>query len=206
VNKSVNTSLRPNPAGDWPQVDSAAYVDPTAKIIGNVRIGPGVFIGPNAVIRADEIDENGQVQPVDIGAQCNVQDGVIIHALGGTCVTIGQRTSLSHGCTIHGPCTVGKGCFIGFRSVLYDAGLGDGVFVGTGAVVQGVRLDSNSLVSPASRVLCQEHVLLSVGQTGSNERLFMDRVIAANLKLVKGYNRPNEKSSLEGKARVIMPI
>jgi carbonic anhydrase/acetyltransferase-like protein (isoleucine patch superfamily) len=206
MNKSVNTSLRPNPAGDWPQVDMTAYIDPTAVIIGNVHLGPDVFIGPNAIIRADETDAAGQVQPIQIEAQCNVQDGVIIHALGGTCVTIGQRTSLSHGCTIHGPCTVGKGCFIGFRSVLYDAVLGDGVFVGTGAIVQGVGLESNSFVSPAGRVLCQEHVILSVGLTGSNERQFMDRVIAANLKLVKGYNRPNEKSSLEGKVRVIMPI
>jgi hypothetical protein len=67
-------------------------------------------------------------------------------------------------------------------------------------------LESNSFVSPASRVLCQEHVILSVGLTGPNERQFMDRVTAANLKLVKGYNRPNEKSSLERKARVIMPL
>jgi carbonic anhydrase/acetyltransferase-like protein (isoleucine patch superfamily) len=206
MNKSVNSSLRPNSAGDWPQVDPTACIDPTAQIIGNVHIGPDVFIGPYAVIRADEADTEGRVHPVTIEAQCNVQDGVIIHALGGTCVTIGHRTSLSHGCTIHGPCSVGKGCFIGFRSVLYDTVLGDGVFIGTGAIVQGVRLESNSFVSPAGRVLCQEHVILSVGLTGSIERQFMNRVIAANLILVKGYNRPNEKKSSERKTRAIMPL
>jgi carbonic anhydrase/acetyltransferase-like protein (isoleucine patch superfamily) len=206
MNNLVNASLRPNPVGDWPQVDPTAHIDPTARIIGNVYIGPEVFVGPYAVIRADETGPDGKVMPLTIGAQCNIQDGVIIHALGGTSVIVGKRTSLSHGCTVHGPCTVGNGCFVGFRSVLYDVVLGDDVFVGSGAVVQGVRLDSNSLVSPACAVLCQEYVLLSVGLTGSNERQFMDRVIAANLKLVKGYNRLNEKGSLERKSRVIMSL
>jgi carbonic anhydrase len=193
----IKTSIRPNPRGDWPQVDPTAYIDPTARVIGNVHIGPDVFIGPNAIIRADETDTKGQVQPIIIEAQCNVQDGVIIHALGGTCVTIGQRTSLSHGCTIHGPCTVGKGCFVGFRTVLYDAVLGDEVFVGTGAIIQGVKLEPNSFVPPARSVLCQEHVSYSVGMTGSTERQFMERVVAANLNLARGYNRLNEIMAFE---------
>jgi carbonic anhydrase/acetyltransferase-like protein (isoleucine patch superfamily) len=29
-------SLRPNPAGDVPQVDPAAYIDPLAQIIGRL--------------------------------------------------------------------------------------------------------------------------------------------------------------------------
>jgi hypothetical protein len=32
--------IRPNPLGDWPQIDPTAFVDPSAQIMGNVQIGP----------------------------------------------------------------------------------------------------------------------------------------------------------------------
>jgi len=188
MNKSVNSSLRPNPAGDWPQVDPTACIDPTAQIIGNVHIGPDVFVGPYAVIRADETDTEGRVHPVTIEAQCNIQDGVIIHALGGTSVTIGRRSSVSHGCTIHGPCTIGQGCFIGFKSVVYDAVLHDRIFVGTAAVVQSVTLQSDCSVRPATVLISNAAVEAMTGPLGSQEIQFMARVINANLKLIKGYH------------------
>lgn len=187
MRRNLDISLRPNPNGDQPQVDSTAYIDPTAQVIGNVHIGPDVFIGPNAVVRADETDDKGQVQPIEIGAECNIQDGVIVHALGGTQVTVGQRTSLAHGCIIHGPCTIGQGCFVGFRAVVYKASLGDGAFISTGAVVQGVDLVANALVPVAVAVLSREDVVRLVSTTSSADREFMEKVVAANLALTKGY-------------------
>lgn len=185
----LKTSIRPNPNGDWPQIDSTAYVDSTAQIIGNVRIGPHVYIGVNAVIRADETDDNGRVLPVEIGAECNVQDGVIIHALGGTRVTVGPHTSLSHGCIIHGPCTIGQGCFIGFKAVIFNAEIKDAVFIGTAAVVQGVDLAAGSLVPPAAAVLSDEDIVKLVSTTGPDERSFMKKIVNTNLALTKGYLR-----------------
>jgi carbonic anhydrase/acetyltransferase-like protein (isoleucine patch superfamily) len=183
----ARNSIRPNPHGDWPQIDSNAYINLTAQIIGNVRIGPHVYIGPNAVIRADETDDKGEVLPIEIGAECNVQDGVIIHALAGTQVTVRQRTSLSHGCIIHGPCTIGQGCFIGFRAAVFNANLGDGVFVGTGAVVQGVNLVANALVPPLVAVLSGEDIVKSVSTTSSADCGFMKKIVNTNLVLTKGY-------------------
>lgn len=195
MTEHAKTSLRPNPNGDWPQVDPTAYIDPSAQLIGNVHIGPEVFVGPNAIIRADEIDTHGCVHPVKIAARCNVQDGVIIHALGGTGVTIGPETSISHGCIIHGPCTIGKGCFVGFRTVLYDAMVADEVFVGTSAVIQGVKLAAKSLVPPAASVLNQEDLSKIVNTTTSTERQFMQRIIAANLTLLRGYSRSQTQAA-----------
>ena len=43
-----------NPNGDYPKVDTTSYIHPTAVVIGKVRIGKNVFVGPGAVIRADE--------------------------------------------------------------------------------------------------------------------------------------------------------
>jgi carbonic anhydrase/acetyltransferase-like protein (isoleucine patch superfamily) len=196
MRSNSNMFLQPNPNGDWPQVDPTAYIDPTAQVIGNVHIGPQVFVGPNAVIRADETDDKGQVQPIEIGPECNVQDGVIIHALGGTKVTIGRRSSLGHGCIIHGPGTLNEGCFVGFRAVIHNAVLGDGVFVGTGAVVQGVKLVPKALIPPGVSVLCQEHVIRFVSTTSPTECKFMEKVVTANMALAEGYNRldrPNQK-------------
>lgn len=189
MRSNSNISLRPNPNGDWPQVDSTAYIDPTAQIIGNVQIDAQVFIGPNAVVRADETDDNGNVSPIEIGPECNVQDGVIIHALAGTTVTVGRRSSLGHGCIIHGPCALGAGCFVGFRAVIYDSILGDGAFVGAGAVVQGVDLGPKALVPPIVSVLCQEHVIKFVSTTNPTECKFMEKVVTANMALAEGYNR-----------------
>jgi carbonic anhydrase/acetyltransferase-like protein (isoleucine patch superfamily) len=186
MEKSSNTSIRPNSNGDYPNVHPTAYIDPTAQLIGNVRIGPECFVGPNAVIRADETDHNGKVHPIEIGAQCNVQDAVIIHALAGTKVTVGPQTSLAHACIIHGPCTIGQNCFIGFRAVIYKSSLADGVFINTAAIVQGVDLAENILVPPAAAILSNDDIP-KLKITSSTERQFAEKIITANLTLTKGY-------------------
>ena len=189
MRSNSNTSVRLNPEGDLPQVDTSAFIDSTAQLIGSVHIGSRVYIGPNAVVRADEVDDEGEVTPIEIGSECNVQDGVIIHALGGTTVTIGCRSSLGHGCIVHGPCTVGEGCFVGFGAKLFDATLGDGVYIGMGAVVQGVELAEKSIVPPAVTLLSRLHVRMFVSKTSSNDRAFMEQVVRANVTLAEGYIR-----------------
>lgn len=181
--------LRTNPAGDLPRVDSSAYTDPTAQVIGNVLIEAGTFVGPNAVLRADEADADGKVQPILIGPGANVQDGVIVHALKGTRVVVGKASSLSHGAVVHGPAEVGAGCFIGFRAVVFNAILGNGVYVGSAAVVQNVRLAADALVPPGCVILTQDQAD-ALGQTGTEEKRFMQGVVAANKRLAAGYLRP----------------
>ena len=189
MEKSSNTCIRCNPNGDLPGVDSTAYVDPSAQVIGNVHIGPEVYIGPNAVIRADESDDNSDVQPVVIESGCNVQDGVIVHALAGTQVRIGAQTSLAHGCIIHGPCVIGEWCFVGFRAVVFNTTLGDGVFVDTSAVVQGVDLPANALVPPGVVVSSKEDAAKQVGTTSQANVRFRENVVTANQTLADGYGR-----------------
>ena len=48
--------IRKNPRGDLPQIHPGAFVDPTAILCGLVIVEENVFIGPYAVIRADEMD------------------------------------------------------------------------------------------------------------------------------------------------------
>ncbi|MDP3104982.1 MAG: carbonate dehydratase, partial [Candidatus Methanoperedens sp.] len=94
-----------------PKISKTTYVCDSAVITGNVVIGEQAFVAPNASIRADEPGS-----AIIIGDGCNIQDNVIIHALMKTKVVIGDHTSLSHGCIVHGPAQIGKNCFIGFGS------------------------------------------------------------------------------------------
>jgi carbonic anhydrase/acetyltransferase-like protein (isoleucine patch superfamily) len=151
-------NLEPNIAGDVPQVDETAFVHRSAMVIGNVRIGAKVYVGPYAVIRADEPGPDGTVVPITIGAEANVQDGVILHALGGTGVIIGSGTSLAHGAVVHGPCRIGRGGFVGFNAVIFNATLGTRVFVMHGALVEGVSVPDGLCVPSMAAVCCQNEV------------------------------------------------
>ncbi|GAB4330037.1 MAG: hypothetical protein Kow0099_00330 [Candidatus Abyssubacteria bacterium] len=177
---------RPNTLGDRPEIDPTAYVDPSALIIGKVRVGPRTFIGPCAVIRADELDEHGMVGSITIGPECNVQDGVIIHSLGGQSVTIGSRVSLAHGCVVHGPCTIGDDCFVGFRAIVYSAQLMERTFVGHGAIVESVELRDGVMI-PSGSVVNSTEAASHLTMAGPSQREFMRKVIAANIKLAQGY-------------------
>ena len=48
--------IRKNPSGHLPVIDESAFIDPTAIICGKVIIRENVFVGPYAVIRADEVN------------------------------------------------------------------------------------------------------------------------------------------------------
>ena len=185
MSTASHESIRPNPSGDRPVIHPSAYVDPTAQVIGRVKIGPHVLVGPNAILRADEAGDDGQVCPITVEGRCNVQDGVIIHALAGTEVMIGQRTSLAHGAVVHGPCEIGEGSFIGFGAVVFKARLGRGVFVASRAVVENVNVPPDTFIPP-STVISDDGVS-RLRTTEPKERSFMADVVRANRRLADGY-------------------
>lgn len=58
-----------------PVIDSSSYVHPLAAVIGNVILGKNIMVSPTASVRGDE------GQPIYVGDDSNIQDGVVIHAL-----------------------------------------------------------------------------------------------------------------------------
>ena len=56
--------LESNSAGDSPRIAPTAFVHPTATVLGNVSVEARAFIGPYAVLRADEPGPDGSVQPI----------------------------------------------------------------------------------------------------------------------------------------------
>ncbi len=151
-------TLESNSFGDSPTIARTAFVHPTATLIGRVVVEDGVFVGPQAVLRADEPGADGIVQAVVVGEEANVQDGAIVHALGGTGVTIGPRSSVAHSAVVHGPCRIGADCFVGFNSVVFNATLGDGVIVMHQSLVEGAEIPAGLLVPSMTAVRNEEEV------------------------------------------------
>ncbi|SHG68772.1 gamma carbonic anhydrase family protein [Pollutimonas bauzanensis] len=178
--------IRKNPRGDLPQVHHSAFVDPTAILCGKVVVEENVFIGPYAVIRADEVDDEGNLAPIVIGAHSNIQDGVVIHAKSGSPVTIGQRTSIAHRAIVHGPCRVGNGVFIGFNSVLFNCTVEDGCVVRYNAVVDGCHLPPKFHVPSTERIGATTD-LASFPRTSADASEFSEDVARINNSLVLGY-------------------
>ncbi|ABB14171.1 hexapeptide transferase family protein [Carboxydothermus hydrogenoformans Z-2901] len=174
--------MYPNPFGNYPVIGRNTYVHPSAQIIGRVEIGENCFIGPNAVIRADE-PEKGKVSPIIIGNNVNVQDGVIIHALAGTEVRIGNNVSLAHGAIIHGPVVIKENCFVGFGALVFKAVLNEWVFVGHRAVVQEREIEREKFV-PEGVILTTEY---SLPVLSSEQKEFIKKVCRINLILTKQY-------------------
>lgn len=167
--------IRKNPSGHLPVIAESAYVDKTAIICGKVIIHDNVFVGPYAVIRADEVDASGDMQPIVIGANSNIQDGVVIHSKSGAAVTIGEHTSIAHRSIIHGPCSVGNRVFIGFNSVLFNCAVGDGC-----DLPAGFHVTSTQRIGPKTDLASLPRVSVSASE-------FSEDVARTNIDLVRGY-------------------
>ncbi len=178
--------IRRNHRGDMPQIHDGAFVDPTAMVCGRVKISEGVFVGPYAVIRADEVDDRGHMEPIVIGEDTNIQDAVIIHSLSGSAVTIGQRTSIAHRAIVHGPCTVKDRCFIGFGSVLFNCLIGDGCIVGHNAVVDGCNIPAKRHVLSTQQIDATIDVA-TIPQVPTDLSKFSEEVAHTNTRLSHEY-------------------
>ncbi|WP_235827975.1 LbetaH domain-containing protein [Brevibacillus migulae] len=149
-----------NPVPEMPKIDHQAFLSPFTYVVGDVTIESNSYIGPFVSIRADE------GSPFYIGSNTNLQDGVILHGLKNRYVErngkrysifIGNQVSCAHGCLVHGPCAIEDDVFIGFKSIVYNALVGRGSFIATGAVVtNGVVLRPHSFVPPGANIDSQE--------------------------------------------------
>lgn len=180
--------IRKNPNGDLPVIHESAYVDQTAIICGKIIIHENVFIGPYAVIRADEVNSEGTMEPIIIGANSNIQDGVVIHSKSGGLVKIGESTSIAHRSIVHGPCIVGNRVFIGFNSVLFNCVIGDNCVVRHNSVVEGCELPPNFYIPSTTNIHSNSELGL-IEQVPPNVSDFSEDVARTNNELVLGYKK-----------------
>ena len=173
-----------------PRVNSSSYVHPFSRIIGDVQIGSNVFIAPGTSIRADE------GTPFYIGDSTNVQDGVVIHGLEQGrvkgedgqqySVWIGKNTCITHMVLIHGPAYIGDECFIGFRSTVFNAKVGDGCIVMMHALIQDVEIPPGKYI-PSGAVITNQQQADRLPDVQTSDRSFAHHVVEVNEALLAGY-------------------
>ena len=144
-------------------------------------------MGPHASIRADEPGSDGTVAPIVVESEANVQDGAVLHALGGTSVVVGKGASVAHGAVVHGPCRLGEGCFVGFNSVVYDSELGEKVVIMHGSVVEGVNIPDGLYVPSMTAVRSEEDVQ-ALEEASESALAFADEVSRTNIHLAETKN------------------
>ena len=101
-----------------------------------------------------------------IRKNCSLLPGVLIEAVAGPKVTgregavcsvfLGDRVTLAHKAIIHSPAFIGEGCFVGFRSTIYNARLGSGCVVMMHALIQDVEVPPGKCV-PSGSVITTQH-------------------------------------------------
>jgi carbonic anhydrase/acetyltransferase-like protein (isoleucine patch superfamily) len=127
--------------GITPQIEKNVFIADNSRIIGDVVISEGSSIWYNVCIRGD-------VMPIRIGKEVNVQDGTVIHGTYkkyGT--TLHDRVTIGHLVMLHG-CEVGRGSLVGMGSILMDGvRIGEHCLIGAGTLItEGTVIPPRSLV------------------------------------------------------------
>jgi carbonic anhydrase len=205
-----------------PQIEEDAFIHPFAIVIGNCFVGKMVFVAPTAVCRGDE------GTPIQIGDFSNVQDGVVLHGLettkegkfvdnrrfsadgermlannsqyrDGFSVFVGHRTSLAHDSMVHGPAWIGNDTFVGMKSLIFNAKVGNNVAIGVSSTVTGeVVIPDDKFVPPGSVITTQQQANDLPERFGTPYENINEAVIHVNEQFAKKYSEKDlEKLSNE---------
>ena len=114
--------------GITPVVHPDAHVHETAVLIGDVIIGAGCYVGPNASLRGD-------FGRIIVEAGANVQDTCVMHTYPGKDCIVECEGHIGHGAVLHG-CHIGVNALIGMNAVVMDdAVIGESSIIGATAFV-----------------------------------------------------------------------
>jgi carbonic anhydrase/acetyltransferase-like protein (isoleucine patch superfamily) len=123
-----------------PNIHPDAFIDRSARIIGDVIIDKGANIWPMAVLRADSAK-------IMVGRNAAILDHALVEAPEGFPVIIEMEALISHHAVIHGA-QVKSGALVGIGSIILDGAIiSSASIIGAGSVVPpGTRIPPNSLV------------------------------------------------------------
>ncbi|MBA2637722.1 MAG: carbonate dehydratase [Solirubrobacterales bacterium] len=176
--------------GDPVRVDvNGSFVSPLVERFGDVRVGRGVFIAGNTILRADPR------RRVCVGSRTNAQDNILILGLRDRpgrrigCARrgaeIGQRTSVAHQATIINS-SIGDFTFIGFRARVENSVIEDGAFVLHATTIRGVRIPGDRLV-PVGATITTQAQADALPRKGDPQAEFQREVLEVNAEFSEGY-------------------
>ena len=150
-----------------PSIAPTAYIEESARIIGDVEIGEYSSVWCNAVLRGD-------VHYIRLGKRTNIQDNCVLHGTKGVYpVILGDDITVGHNVTLHG-CVVKDRCLIGIGSIILDGvQIGEDSIKGAGALVT-----EKSIIPPRSLVM---------GLPGKVVRQLKDAEVSRILQSAKNY-------------------
>jgi carbonic anhydrase len=227
IHPDVRTDFNRNVT--FPNIEDTAFIHPFAVVIGDCYIGNMVMMSPTAVCRGDEgtpihIGEFSNIQDgvlihdlqtaTDIknfdqrlfnkeGERISINDSRTAQE-GEYSVFVGNRSSLAHDAMIHGPAWIGNDTFIGMKSIVYNAKVGNNVAVGISSVItNGVEIPDNKFVPPGSVITSQEQANNLPDRIGTPFEEYNEGVVDVNVKLAEGYSQEElEKMITEREAQM----
>jgi carbonic anhydrase/acetyltransferase-like protein (isoleucine patch superfamily) len=114
--------------GHQPTISPAAWIAPTATIVGDVTIEEEASVWYGAVLRAD-------FGPIIVRRGANVQDGSVLHGGPDPVTEVGEGATIGHLCVVHG-CVIGAEALIGNGATVLDGAIvGSHALVAAGATV-----------------------------------------------------------------------
>lgn len=115
--------------GNHVEIGRDAWVAPNATLTGRVTLGARASVWFGCVLRGD-------LEPIAIGDETNVQDLTVVHVDRGCPALVGSRVTIGHRAVIHG-CTIDDDAVIGMGAVVLSGSrVGAGALVAAGAVVR----------------------------------------------------------------------
>ena len=159
--------------GITPVVDPTAYVHPSAVLIGDVIIGPGVYIGPCASLRGD-------FGRLEVRAGANIQDTCVMHGFPGTDTIVEEEGHIGHGAVLHG-CIVQRNALVGMNAVINDNAV-----IGESAIVAAMAFGKAGFVVPPR--------MLVAGVPGKLIRELTDQELAWKLEGTRSYQELTRRS------------
>ncbi len=131
-------------------IHDSVWVAPGVQVYGEVSIGEGSSLWPNAVIRCECLE-------VRIGRVTSIQDFAMVHVDYDTPTIIGDFCTIAHHATIHGA-TVSDQCLVGVNAtIMGGAVIGEGSIVAGGAFVkEGSVFPRGSIIAGIPAVVVRE--------------------------------------------------
>jgi carbonic anhydrase/acetyltransferase-like protein (isoleucine patch superfamily) len=114
--------------GREPAISPAAWIAPTATLVGDVHVEAEASVWYGAVLRAD-------FGTIVVRRGANVQDGSVLHGGADPVTEVGEGATIGHLCVVHGA-VIGAEALVGNGATVLDgAVVGPRALVAAGATV-----------------------------------------------------------------------
>jgi len=130
--------------------DEDYFVADSAVVLGSVLLKKGASVWFNAVVRGD-------YEPITVGENSNVQDGVVLHTDPDCPLVIGSNVTVGHKAVLHG-CVIGDNSLIGINAVVLNrVRIGRNCLIGANTLItEGKEIPDNSMVLGAPGKVIRE--------------------------------------------------